>query len=94
MSIKRAKQRTFGSDREDEANKDFFAKPKVPEKNWEEHMADKSDDAFAPYSFTTKFSKGSLLQHSKFGKGIIVAIDATNVDVLFQEGVKKLGHAG
>jgi hypothetical protein len=94
MSIKRAKQRTFGSGREDEANSNYFAKPKQPDKNWQEHIEGKGDDAFLPYAFTTKFAMGALMVHSKFGKGIVVGIDATNVNVLFEEGVKKLGHAG
>ena len=94
MSIKRAKQRTFGSDRDDKTNKDYFAKPKVPDKNWQEHTEGKADDAFQPYAFSSRFVMGALLVHSKFGKGVVVGIDATNVDVLFQEGVKKLGHGG
>ena len=96
MSIKRAKQagRGLGSDRDDETNKDYFAKPKVPDKNWEEHTADKADDAFQPYAYTSRFAMGALIVHSKFGKGVVVGIDATNVDVLFQDGVKKLGHGG
>ncbi len=94
MSIKRAKQRTFGANQEDESNRNYFAKPKEPDKNWEEHTTGKDDSAFQPYAFTSRFAMGALIAHSKFGKGVVVGIDATNVDVLFQEGVKKLGHGG
>ena len=94
MSIKRAKQRTFGSGRDADEPSDYFAKPKQPDKTWEEHVADKGDEAFVPYAYTSRFAMGILMQHPKFGKGIVVGVDATNVNVLFQDGVKKLGHGG
>jgi hypothetical protein len=32
------------------------------------------------------------VQHGKFGKGVIVEESTTSVQILFQDGVKKLGH--
>lgn len=90
MSMKRAKQRTGGRDKDIET--DFWKKPTEPEKTWEEQVADKPDDAFAPYSLATKYEKGQLVLHSKFGKGVIADVEATRVEILFQEGKKKLGH--
>ena len=92
MSIKRAKQRTFakGSDGGDED--DYFAKPKEPEKTWEQHVEGKGDDAFTPYAMQNRYAQGALISHPKFGKGIVVNAEATNVVILFQEGPKKLGH--
>ena len=90
MSMKRAKQRTGGRDKDIET--DFWAKPTVPEKTWEEQVADKPDDTFAPYSMAEKFALGQYVLHSKFGKGVVVDADATRVEILFQEGIKKLGH--
>lgn len=91
MSMKRAKQRTGG--REKDIETDFWKKPTEPEKTWEEHVADKPDDAFVPYSLSEKFALGQLILHSKFGKGVIVDVEGQRVEILFQEGKKKLGHA-
>jgi hypothetical protein len=92
MSIKRAKQRTFGTTRDSEGPDDYFAKPKEPEKTWEQHMEGKADDAFTPYAMSGRYAKGAFVSHPKFGKGIVVAVDTTNVQILFQDGTKKLGH--
>jgi hypothetical protein len=97
MSIKRGKQRTFGSQNdsggEDDKDDNYFAKVKEPEKTWANDVQGKPDDAFVPYSMATRFAKGALVSHPKFGKGIVTATDATNVVVLFESGPKKLGHA-
>ena len=92
MSIKRSKQRTFGSSRDSGEDDDYFAKPKEPEKTWEQHMEGKGDGDFAPYSMSNRYAKGQLVTHPKFGKGVVVTVDATNVQILFQDGTKKLGH--
>jgi hypothetical protein len=59
---------------------------------WEDVTANKPDDAFVPYSLATRFEKGALIQHSKFGKGFVVRVDGSRIDVLFAEGTKTLGH--
>src|SRR5579862_9818345 len=92
MSIKRSKQRSYGSTRGGTGEDDYFAKPAEPEKSWDEHMADKTDDQFVPYALSSKYTKGTLILHSKFGKGVVTSVEATNVQVLFQDGTKKLGH--
>ena len=92
MSIKRSKQRTYGSGRDRGDDDDYFAKPKEPDKTWEEHMEGKTDADFVNYAMSSRFTKGQLLTHPKFGRGIVVAVDATNVQIMFQDGTKKLGH--
>jgi hypothetical protein len=94
MSIKRTKQRSFGRDRE--AGESGFGPPKeiVPDKTWAEQIEGKSDDAFVPYSMTSKYAKGTLLVHPKFGKGVIVNVEGPRIEVLFEDGAKKLGHTG
>lgn len=92
MSIKRAKTRNPGADRGGEDDGSYFSKPKGPDKTWAEQIADKADDAFAKYAISARFTKGALVMHPKFGKGIVVAVDSNRVEVLFEEGVKKLGH--
>jgi hypothetical protein len=91
VSIKRAKQRSFGSKDNDDAA-DFFAKPKTPDKTWAEWTEAASDAAFMAYVPATRFEKGALLTHSKFGKGAVVGVEGNKIEVLFQDGPKKLGH--
>lgn len=90
MSMKRAKQRTGG--REKDIETDFWAKPAEPEKTWLEHVDPQPDEAFSPYSMTERYEKGKLVLHTKFGKGIVTEVEASRVEILFQEGKKKLGH--
>jgi hypothetical protein len=91
VSIKRAKQRSFGSKDSDDAP-DFFAKPKAPDKTWVEWTEAAPDTAFAVYVPATRFLAGALLTHSKFGKGAVIGVEGNKIEVLFQDGPKKLGH--
>jgi hypothetical protein len=93
MSIKRTKQRSFSSREADESPSAFGHKPAAPPPTWAEATAEKSDADFTPYAMTTRFVKGALIVHSKFGKGVVVDVEPTRVEVLFEDGAKKLGHA-
>ena len=96
MSIKRAKQKSQGSGRgsnEDEKPAPW-AKAPPPLKTWTEQVDGKADDTFAPYAQTTRFANGQLLSHPKFGKGVVTHVEGARIEVLFQDGAKKLGHAG
>ncbi len=88
--MKRTKQRSSG--RVKDVDGAFWKKPSEPEKSWEQHMEGQADEAFAPYALTSKYTKGQLVTHVKFGKGVGVDADASRVEILFQEGKKKLGH--
>jgi hypothetical protein len=91
MSMKRSKQsRSYskGSGTDDDS---YFAKPAEPEPSWDE-VAAKPDDQFIPYSMASRFAKGALIAHSKFGKGLVLAVEGASIQVLFQDGKKKLGH--
>ena len=94
MSIKRTKQRSFSHGRDAEEGSFGRPKPVEPEKSWTEHVEGKADDSFVPYAMTSKYAKGVLLLHSKFGKGAIVAVEGPRIEVLFEDGARKLGHAG
>jgi hypothetical protein len=93
MSIKRTKQRSFGRDRE-AGETAFGSKPGEPEKSWADLVEGKADTAFVPYEMTAKYARGTLLLHPKFGKGAIVNVEGGRIEVLFEDGGKKLGHAG
>jgi hypothetical protein len=94
MSMKRSKAKSGGSGRSTgEGETDYFAKPKEPEKTWAEHLEGKGDDAFLQYSMASRFAKGQLLAHPKFGRGVVVGVEGQRIEVLFEDGPKKLGHA-
>lgn len=90
MSMKRTKQRTTGRDKG--ADADFWKKPAEPEKSWEQQVEGQADDAFLPYALSSRFAKGQLVAHLKFGRGVVVHADAGRVEILFQTGTRKLGH--
>ena len=56
-------------------------------------VGDQPDSAFAPYSPSTTFAKDALIAHPKFGKGIVVDVDGNKLQILFEEGIRKLVHA-
>ncbi len=93
--MKRSKAKSSGGAGRgaDEAEDSYFAKPKEPVKTWAEQVEGKGDDAFVPYAMSTRFTKGQLVLHSKFGKGVVVGVEPLRIEVLFEEGPKKLGHA-
>jgi hypothetical protein len=92
MSMKRSKARGTSS-REASSSDDFFGKPKPKEKTWGEATEGKGESDFAPYSLAQKLVLGALVSHSKFGKGVVTEVEAQKVNVLFEDGPRKLGHA-
>jgi hypothetical protein len=93
MSMKRAKEVRRG--REGDGSDDGSLTPKKPEKqwDWEKDVSALPDSAFTAYTPKTKFAKEAFVLHAKFGKGVVVAVEAQKVDILFQEGPKKLAHS-
>lgn len=95
MSIKRSKQVNYKADVRDAPSSGPFApKPAEPVLSWPEHMAGKEGSTFAPYSLSAKYDKGALVEHPKFGKGVVTHVEGSRVEVCFEGGTKKLGHAG
>jgi len=64
--------------------------PKPPK--WKDVVADKPDGAFANYAPALTFEKDALVNHAKFGKGVVVEVDGNKLHVLFEEGIRKLLH--
>ena len=93
MSMKRTKPRSSGKSQDTDDDDGFWLTPSEPEKSWEEQVANKADSEFIAYALTTRLEKGQLVTHPKFGKGIVLHADASKVEILFQDGKKKLGHA-
>jgi hypothetical protein len=92
MSMKRSKQRSSGSGRFSGKDDDAWSKPSEPEPSWSEVDA-KPDDSFTPFALSSRYAKGDLILHPKFGKGLVLNVEPTRIEVLFQDGKKKLGHA-
>src|SRR4051812_37136563 len=91
MSMKRSKEvKRRGRENEGE---DFFAnKTAAKQWDWEKDVASQPEEAFAPYAPKSRFTKGALLVHAKFGKGVVLDVEPSRVEVLFQDGPKKLAH--
>jgi hypothetical protein len=92
MSMKRSKQRSSGSGRNSGSEDDAWAKPAEPEPAWSE-VESKPDESFVPFALSSRYAKGDLILHPKFGKGLVLGVEGTRIEVLFQDGKKKLGHA-
>ena len=93
--MKRTKQysRRGPSSREMAHSPLFSAKKEdAPKFTWKEHVAGAADDAFTDYALATRYERGALIRHPKFGRGIVAAVEDKRIDVLFEEGTKKLGH--
>ena len=92
MSMKRTKQRSSGSGRQSDDEPNPWGKPADPDPTWAEVEA-QPDDSFVPFVMSSRYAKGNLILHSKFGKGLVLGVEGPRIEVLFQDGKKKLGHA-
>jgi hypothetical protein len=92
MSMKRTKQRGAGGKEDKDAPVDFWAKPQPAEKTFAEDVEGKDDSAFTAYTMAARYTKGQLVTHPKFGKGIVTDVEPSRVEILFGDGKKKLGH--
>jgi hypothetical protein len=91
MSMKRTKQRTY-SFRGGDESPTLASKPQEPEKTWEQWTEGQPEQAFAAYNMKARYTKGQLLQHPTFGKGAVVAVHDSHVEVLFADARRRLGH--
>lgn len=97
MSIKRSRHVSRGSRSRDADARPFSLsshEPVEPPKSWEESVGGQPEEAFTGYSLKAVLTAGELIRHAKFGKGVVVRIEGKRAVVLFEDGEKKLGHAG
>ena len=92
MSMKRTRQKSYSPSRRNEADAPSRKNALDKEWRWEEHVSYQPDSAFVPYSMQSKYKVGDFLLHSKFGKGVVISVEAARMDVLFMDGRKKLGQ--
>jgi hypothetical protein len=93
MSIHRPKRPTHRRTEGAAATRSAQATPAPKQLKWKEVVGSQPDAAFAPYSPAATFAKDALVSHAKFGKGIVVEVDGNKIQILFEEGQKKLLHA-
>lgn len=93
MSMNRPKRVSHTSTKDVEVS--LFGQPKEEKAVviWAEATAGKSDSDFGAYSVKTTYAEGDLLNHPKFGNGIVVLVELAKIDVLFESGTRKLVHA-
>jgi hypothetical protein len=93
VSIKRSATKSTRSRRANEDLPSFLVKPVEKEKSWQEWTESQPDTAFVAYSMKARFARGALILHPKFGKGAVIAVDASRVTVLFADGPRAIAHA-
>jgi hypothetical protein len=93
MSIHRPKRATTRRADSAEAGKGASsAAAKVPK--WKDVVEAQPDETFAKYNPAKTFAMGAMILHAKFGKGVVVEVDGNKMQILFEEGTKKLMHGG
>jgi len=64
---------------------------KSPERQWEAAMAQKVPANSRTYSMEGSFEQGEVIEHTKFGHGIVIGVETSGkIQVLFKEGSKRL----
>lgn len=91
MSMKRTKQRTYNF-RDGDQPLALGQKREEPEKTWAQWTEGQPEEAFAAYSLKTRYNKGQLVAHPTFGKGAVIAVHDSHVEVLFADAKRRLGH--
>jgi hypothetical protein len=91
MSMKRSKQRSSGGRPGDDEESSAWSKPAPPEPTWAD-IESKPAESFVPFQLSSRYAKGDLIAHPKFGKGLVLGVEGPRIEVLFQDGKKKLGH--
>lgn len=64
----------------------------LAEQAWKKAMASHEGKPATPYRSSERFVVDQILDHSKFGRGVVKRVDGTKVEVLFESGAKLLAH--
>ena len=95
MSMKRTKPSSPSRGRDsgtEYATLTETSKPTAPLWNWAEMVKRKPDTIFQSYDLAGFYAKGAFIRHPKFGKGLVTSVDGYRLEILFEEGIKKLGQ--
>lgn len=92
MSMKRTKKAS-GSTRGGASDGSFgFNPPSTEVPTWDTAVGALESEAFTAYAPAQTYKRDTLLDHAKFGRGKVLAVDGGRIEVLFSDGVKKLAH--
>jgi len=59
---------------------------------WTEQMGKADNGKATPYSIRSEFKNGEIIDHKKFGPGIVQTVVDDKIEVLFQHELKLLVH--
>lgn len=63
------------------------------ERSWAKAIAGKTVDQFRPFTVHDTYEEGELLQHKKFGEGVVLrVVEFRKIEVLFQDATRMLAH--
>jgi len=62
------------------------------ERLWKEALAPKGAAEALPYRTTQTFVAGQIVEHAKFGKGVVLRVDGAKIEVIFKDGTRLLAH--
>lgn len=69
------------------------ALPAASSELWQKTVGQGAEVASQKYSFQTKYGQGDVIDHPKFGPGVVEKlIDADKIQIVFQDEVKTLIH--
>ncbi|MDC0743827.1 hypothetical protein [Polyangium mundeleinium] len=63
------------------------------ERAWKEALGGRMEEKAAPYRTTARFAAGDLVDHTKFGRGLVRRVDGAKIEVIFKDGARLLAHA-
>ena len=90
MSISRPKRVIHRRQDDKDGEFNFITKPEPI--TWNGAVEGKEDKDFAPYSVKNTYTVGDLLMHPRYGKGVVSFVEDNKIDVLFEDGARKLAH--
>lgn len=62
------------------------------EREWNEAFGARAGEAGVPYRTTSRFSEGQIVEHTKFGRGLVRRVDGGKIEVIFKDGARLLAH--
>jgi hypothetical protein len=92
MSMKRTKKATGSTHKGSSDGTLGFNPPNMEVPAWDDAVGGLAPEAFTTYAPAQTFKRDALLEHAKFGRGKVIAVDGGRIEVLFSDGVKKLAH--
>ncbi|HRI68501.1 MAG TPA: hypothetical protein PK156_29935 [Polyangium sp.] len=78
--------------REPKRAKKELSEAEIAEQAWKKALTPYEGKPAAAYRATERFTVDQVIEHSKFGRGIVKRVDGSKVEVLFQSGAKLLAH--